>query len=349
MSPSQEAAGQFATHLTGWSLLLLAIPLVSSGRIDGVYLAALVLLSQAAFEAFQPLPQAAQQIESSIQAAGRLFAVADAEPQVKDPPHAAQVPQTPHIALRELSFRYNPNELPALEDVSLDVPPGARVAIVGPSGAGKSTLVNLLLRFWEYEQGQIYLGPHELKAYGQEDVRALFSVIDQRTHLFRASIYDNIRLARPGASRRDVEEAAKRALLHQFVVGLPGGYETVIGERGAQLSGGQRQRVALARALLRNSSILILDEPTANLDPHTENVILKTTLDSTRDRTILLITHRLVNLQHMDEIVVLRQGRIVERGKHRQLLNRPDGLYHHLWQLQQGKPAAATAAAMGQR
>ena len=322
-------------HLAAWSVLWLAIPLVTAGQIGGVNLAVLVLAALAAFEAVQPLPAAAQQMGESLAAARRLMEVVQSEPAVRRPPAPAAAPVRPHLAVRHLSFRYEPESPPALQDVTLDLPPGRRLAVVGPSGAGKSTLINLLLRFWEFDAGEILLDGQDVRSLDPDDVRRFFGVIAQRPHLFNATLRDNIRLPRPKASMAEIVAAAQAAQLHDFVLTLPEGYETTTGERGLQLSGGQRQRVAVARALLQDAPILLLDEPTAHLDPATETALLQTVFRQAQGRSLVLVTHRLAGMEQMDEIIVLDGGRIVERGAHETLLAQ-GGLYAQMWRLQHG-------------
>ncbi|MCX6034703.1 MAG: thiol reductant ABC exporter subunit CydC, partial [Chloroflexi bacterium] len=327
-------------------VLALAIPLVVTGQVSGVMLAVLTLSALAGFEAVMPLPLAAQTLSSSTQAARRLFEVVDALPAVRDPLFVNQVtPLQSHLTdnefripnselrLSNLSFTYPGQLHPALQDITFHLAPGKRIAIVGPSGAGKSTLANLLLRFWEYSQGQILLDGRDLHEYAQEDVRRLVSFISQRTYFFNDTIRQNMLLARPTATGSEVQNAAQRAQIHDFIIGLPKGYETIIGERGFRLSGGERQRLAIARTLLKNAPIFLLDEPTANLDPLTERLILDMLFTLTRSRSLLLITHRLVGLEHMDEILVLDHGRMIESGAHAGLLT-AGGLYRRLWDMQ---------------
>jgi thiol reductant ABC exporter CydC subunit len=306
-------------------VLVLAITRVETGRLDGVYLAMLVLVTSAAFEAVAPLGPAFQAFERVISAAQRLFGLADIRPAVSDPEVPVPLrPGTPDggvtLEVRNLSFAYAAGEPPALQAVTLSLPPGKRVAIVGGSGAGKSTLVNLLLRFWDYADGEILLNGADLRRYAQDDVRRAFAVISQHTHLFSGTVRENLLLANPEASDDALVAATRRAQLHAFVQAAPRGYETWIGEGGWLLSGGERQRLALARVLLRDAPVVILDEPTANLDPVTERSLLDEFLTALAGRSLLLITHRLVGLDAMDEILVLQSGRITERGRHVDLL-----------------------------
>jgi ATP-binding cassette subfamily C protein CydCD len=351
-----KAYGQTQRHLaslTGFSsalttllvnlgmlaVLALAIPLVVTGQVSGVMLAVLTLSALAGFEAVMPLPLAAQTLSSSLQAARRLFEVVDAEPVVRESlsfrrDSSSESLTTRHdLRITNLAFSYPGRSQPALQEITFQLTPGKRIAIVGPSGAGKSTLANLLLRFWDYSQGQILLDGRDLHEYAQEDVRRLVSFISQRTYFFNDTIRQNLLLARPTATGSEVQNAAQQAQIHDFIIGLPKGYETIIGERGFRLSGGERQRLAIVRALLKNAPIFLLDEPTANLDPLTERHLLDMLFTLTRSQSLLLITHRLVGLENMDEILVLDHGRINERGAHADLLAL-GGLYRRLWDLQ---------------
>jgi ATP-binding cassette subfamily C protein CydC len=220
-----------------------------------------------------------------------------------------------------------------LTDVSLNLPSGGRVAVVGPSGSGKTSLASLLLRFWEYDEGRILLGGQDICHCRADEVRARISVVTQNTVLFNATVSENLKVARPGASQEEIVQAARLAQAHEFIEALPQGYQTPLGEQGLRLSGGERQRLAIARAWLKEAPVLVLDEPTADLDAITERVVLQSIFDHLDGRSLLLITHRLVGMEKMDEILVLQDGCVVERGCHADLLKR-DGLYRRLWDLQ---------------
>ncbi len=330
-----NGAGVLLSNLGMWSVLALSIPLVSSGQMDGVMLAVLALMAQASFETIQPLPQAAQTLSASLASARRLFEIvgSDQPPTISLSSASKEMKQEVGLLLENLTFTYPGSEKPVLLDVSFDLPPGKKLALVGPSGAGKSTLANLLLRFWDAPVGSIRLNGRDLVEVPEEAARGLFSVISQRTYLFNATVRENLRLANPDAGPEEIEQAARQAQIHDFIAGLPKGYETQTGERGLRFSGGERQRLAIARALLKNAPVFLLDEPTANLDPLTEGAILENLFAVAEGRSLLLITHRLIGLEHVDEILVMDGGRIVERGTHQVLLQQ-GGLYRRMLDLQ---------------
>ena len=326
--------GTLLANLGMVAVVMVAIPMVSAGRMDGVSLAVLALAALSSFEAVLPLPQAFQYLGNSMEAARRLFEIVDAEPAVKDPAGGSPEPRNHGVRVEGLRFAYpSAPDDPALDGVDFHLPEGGRLAIVGPSGAGKSTLVNLLLRFWDYREGSIRLGGHEIREYRENDLRRMLGVVSQSTYLFNATVRENLMLARPDATEEEMIEAARRAQIHDFVAGLPKGYDTFVGEQGLALSGGERQRIAIARALLKDAPILILDEATANLDALTEREVLKAIRELMEGRTTLMITHRLVGMEWMDEILVLKRGKVVEQGTHRQLLGM-GGFYRQMWDLQ---------------
>lgn len=317
----QSALGSLVANGAVLAVLALAIARVEAGRLEGVHLAMLVLLTAAAFEAVVPLGPALQALEGVLAAARRLFALADTRPAVSDPLSPLPLRLTRDgggvgLEVRNLWFTYADGEPPVLRGISFSLPPGGRVAIVGPSGAGKSTLVNVLLRFWDYTEGEILLNGVDLRRYAQEDVRRILSVIPQQAYLFSGTVRENILLAKPEATEEEVEAAARKAQLSAFVRSAPHGYDSWVGEGGLRLSGGERQRLALARVLLRDAPIVILDEPTANLDPVTERALLDECWDALAGRSLLMITHRWVGLEAMDEILVLQHGEVIQRGRY---------------------------------
>jgi ATP-binding cassette subfamily C protein CydCD len=327
------------TNLGLWLVLVLVIPQVTAGRINGVMIGTFALMTLASFEAVNPLPLAAQMWNASREAARRLFEVVDAEPAVKEDIGYSILDTRPsniqysNIEFSHLTFTYPVQTLPALQDVSFTVPQGKAIAIVGPSGAGKSTIASLLFRFWDYEAGEIRLGGKEVRDLNPDEVRRQIALVSQNSYFFNTSIRENLRLARRSISQEEMESAMQAAHIHDFVMKLPQGYDTLIGEQGLRLSGGERQRLAIARALLKNAPILVFDEPTANLDALTEKQVLNTLFETMRGKTSLLITHRLLGLENMDEILVMDKGKIVERGRHAELLSQP-GLYRRLFELQ---------------
>ncbi|WP_413658738.1 ABC transporter ATP-binding protein [Nitrobacter sp.] len=248
-----------------------------------------------------------------------------------DRPGAPDLPRITHdITFDRVTFRYEGAETPVLDNLSLKLDVGKRIAIVGPSGSGKSTLLNLILRLYVPDAGRVTIDSVDIRKVTRESLRSGMAIVFQENMLFNMSIRENIRLGKEGASDAEVVAAAKKAEIHRFIMSLPRRYDTVVGERGDTLSGGQRQRIAIARAIVRDPSILLLDEATSALDQTTEAAINRTLLKVSRGRTMIFSTHRLTSVVDMDEIIVISGGRAVERGSHSELMN-GHGLYRKLW------------------
>jgi ATP-binding cassette subfamily B protein len=240
---------------------------------------------------------------------------------------------------------YEPSR-PILHDVSIEIPAGRTVAVVGPSGSGKSTLARLLYRFYDVQQGRITIAGRDVRDVTQASVRQAIGIVPQDTVLFNDTVEYNIAYGRPGASREQVEEAARAARIHDFIVSTPRGYQTMVGERGLKLSGGEKQRVAIARTLLKNPPILIFDEATSALDSANERAIQAELKSAARNKTALVIAHRLSTVVDAHEILVMEAGRIIERGSHAELLAR-GGRYADMWALQQSAEGERFAEVMG--
>jgi ATP-binding cassette subfamily C protein CydC len=318
---SQGALGLCA-NLAMWAMVVLAVPMVSSGTLAAPELAMLALFALASFEAVAPLPLAMQTLGESLAAARRIFSLADSPSAVSEPAEPLAMPPTFAVRVQNVSFRYASESPEVLQGVSLDLPPGRKLAVVGATGCGKSTLASLLLRFREPTGGSLLLNERALDRYSGDAVREHIAALAQQTHLFNTTIRDNLLLARPDADQAAIEQACEKALIHEFIVAQPDGYDTLTGETGVRLSGGQARRVAIARALLKNAPLLILDEPTEGVDPEAAGHIMANIIAQVEARRqgLLLITHRLQGLQRMDEILVMAGGRVLESGSHQELL-----------------------------
>ncbi|HEY7398618.1 MAG TPA: thiol reductant ABC exporter subunit CydC [Gaiellaceae bacterium] len=294
------------TGLTVAGVLATSVTAHAGGRLDRTAIAALALLALASFEAVQPLAQSVRRLAATAAAGRRVLELVDHEPAVTDPLEPAPRPTgRVSIELDRVRARYAPEDEPALDGFTLRLEPGGRVALVGPSGAGKSTVANLLLRFLDPEAGRVLIAGRDAREYRQEDVRRLVAVAGQDSHLFSTSIRDNLSIAKPEADDGALEEALRRARIWDWVAGLPDGLDTLVGEQGRELSGGQRQRLVVARALLADAPVLVLDEPTAHLDPATATALIDDVLDAAGDATVLLVTHRGEGIERMDDVIEL--------------------------------------------
>ena len=272
-------------------------------------------------------------IQRAVAAAERVFEVLDTLPEIEDAPDAIELPTVKgDVSFNQVSFEYRAGEA-ALKNLSIEIPAGQILAIVGPSGAGKSTIANLLPRFYDPQAGAICIDGVDIRKVTVRSLREQIAMVPQETILFNASIYENILYGRLDADKASVIEAAKAANAHDFIMQLPDGYETQIGERGSQLSGGQRQRIAIARAILKNPRILILDEATSALDAESERVVQDALDKLMVGRTTFVIAHRLSTIQRADKILVMEKGRLIECGRHTELLD-AGGLYCKLYSLQ---------------
>jgi ATP-binding cassette subfamily B protein len=264
----------------------------------------------------------------------RLFALMDTQTEINDKSDAKDIViSNGEVVLDNIHFAYN-KEREILKGVSFKIPAGHKVAVVGASGAGKSTLARLLYRFYDVNQGSIRIDGQDLRDVTQASLRKAIGIVPQDTVLFNDSIYNNIQYARANATREEIIEAARLANIHDFIEGLPQGYDTLVGERGLKLSGGEKQRVAIARVVLKQAPILIFDEATSSLDSQSEKVILKALRNIEGQHTTLVIAHRLSTITDADNIIVMEQGQVVESGTHSELLKK-GGRFAEMWALQQ--------------
>jgi thiol reductant ABC exporter CydC subunit len=300
-----DALSVLVAGLTVAAVLAVSVQGHAGGSLDRVLVAMLALLALASFEAVAGLPAAARELSGTLASGSRVLELVDREPDVRDPAKPLDPPSGSSLELDGVTARYGPDGASVLSGFDLSLEPGGRVALIGPSGAGKTTVTNLLLRFLDPAEGRVALDGHDIREYRQEDVRATYALAGQEAHVFDSSIRANLLLARPDATESDLRLALCRAHLDDWVDSLPDGLDTLVGEDGNRLSGGQRQRLTIARALLSDAAVLVLDEPTAHLDPDTAQAVVDEAFDAAGDRSVLLITHRSEGLELVDAVVSL--------------------------------------------
>ncbi|MGI9323387.1 MAG: ABCB family ABC transporter ATP-binding protein/permease, partial [Pseudomonadales bacterium] len=326
--------GQLAIRVL-CQLVILAVAIVdyAAGRLTT---GEVVMLNTFMLQLFIPLSflgSSYRMIRQSLVDMEFLFQLLDLTPEIADEPDAKALHiQQGHVRFDKVSFAYEGDHT-ILHEVGFDIAHGRTLAVVGPSGAGKSTLSRLLYRFYEPSVGTITIDGQDIQGVTQQSLREAVGIVPQDTVLFNDTIRYNIRYGKPDATDAEVEAAARHAAIHEFIMSLPAGYDTRVGERGLKLSGGEKQRVAIARTVLKNPAVLVLDEATSALDIKTEREIQSALLDVAKDRTTLVIAHRLSTIVNADEILVLSEGRIVERGTHAQLVNQA-GIYAEMWRRQ---------------
>lgn len=305
---------------------------ISGDRTTGSFFSFIAALLMA-YEPLKRLAGLHNTLSSGFAAAERVFETIDAVPAIRDTPDAmALVHCQGRITLADVQFSYSP-KIPALRGVTLEVPAGKTAALVGPSGAGKSTILNLIPRFYDATEGTVAIDGHDVRSLTLQSLRDKIALVSQEVTLFDDTVRANIAYARPEASQEEVETAARAAAAHDFILRLPKGYNTVVGEQGIKLSGGQRQRLSIARAMLKNAPILLLDEATSALDTESERQVQSALTQLMAGRTTLMIAHRLSTVRGADLIYVLDHGRVAETGSHTELIAR-GGLYARLWAMQ---------------
>lgn len=284
-------------------------------------------------------------MERAVVNARMIYAILDMEPHQRDKPNAAALKiSNAKIEFRNVHFAYGTGP-EILKGVNIIAEGGKTTALVGPSGAGKSTIITLIPRFYDPPQGQILIDGQDIADVTKQSLRHYVAYVSQQPYLFEGTIRDNIRYGRPDATDAEVEEAARLAHAHEFILAQSQGYDTPVGENGLTLSGGQRQRLSIARALVRNAPILLLDEATSALDTESEAAVQKALDEAMKGRTVVVIAHRLSTVVKADKIIVMQDGRVVEEGTHQDLANRADGLYARLNNLQKTSQSSAEPAA----
>ena len=303
--------------------------LIAKGLMEPADLAMYALYIGIFINPIQILAELIEMMQKGMAGFRRFLEVMDTQPEIKDPPDAVELADVKgHVRYEDVSFHYSDDDTVVLSHVSFEIPAGKSIALVGPSGSGKTTVCSLLPRFYDVTEGRITIDGKDVRTLSLKSLRSQIGMVQQDVYLFSGTIRDNIAYGRPGASDAEITEAARRANIHDFISELPDGYDTFVGERGARLSGGQKQRIAIARVFLKNPPILILDEATSALDNESERWIHQSLEELSRNRTTITIAHRLSTIRNADEIIVITEDGIAERGTHESLLAK-GGIYAH--------------------
>ncbi len=320
-------AQSFVAKLTGVAMALCACIFYCNGTMDALTAVVMVIsafIVNASLETAGNYSSLLRIVDASVDRVQEILKT----PQM-DIDGEKIVPENRDISADNIEFSYDKRKI--IDGISLSIPEKSVTAIVGPSGGGKTTLVNLLARFWDTDQGMVSLGGHDVKEYDMDSLMANFSFVFQNVYLFHDTVADNIRFGQPEAPMEEVIAAAKKACCHDFIMALPDGYDTVIGEGGASLSGGEKQRISIARAMMKDAPVIFLDEATANVDPENEHDLMEAIRALTNEKTVIMIAHRLKTVEHADQILVIDQGRIVQQGTHAELLSQ-EGIYRNFIQ-----------------
>ena len=326
MGPSVSFINNFGLALIG----LVGALLYAGGHVSLGNISSFVLYSRKFSGPINEIANIANEILSALSASERVFALLDAQEEPPDAANAYALTQVQgHVDMRDVAFGYVPGKI-ILKDLNLEAKPGQTIAIVGATGAGKTTIINLLMRFYDVNSGAIFVDGHEIRALTRDSLRRSYAMVLQDTWVFRGTIYENIAYGKEGATREEVEAAAKAAHIHNYIMRLPQGYDTVISEDGGNISKGQKQLLTIARAMLYDTSMLILDEATSNVDTNTEKQVQKAMRTLMQGRTSFVIAHRLSTIQNADNILVLDHGNVVEQGTHEELMARR-GQYYQLY------------------
>ena len=303
--------------------------LIAQGKMEVVDLAMYALYIGIFISPIQILVELTEMMQKGLSGFRRFLDVIETEPEIVNAPDAESIEEVNgHVSYENVSFHYSDDDTPVLSNVTFDIPAGKSVALVGPSGSGKTTICSLLPRFYDVTGGRVTIDGKDVRDLTLESLRNQIGLVQQDVYLFCGSIKENIAYGKPGAAMKEIEEAARKANIHDFIMELPDGYDTFVGERGTRLSGGQKQRISIARVFLKNPSILILDEATSALDNESERWIQKSLEELAKNRTTITIAHRLSTIRNADEILVVADNGIAERGTHEELLKQ-GGIYAH--------------------